>query len=63
MESEWKRIGSLLIKVAFTNNPINEAMAAINEDKKKLEGLQTAWAAAAQGVDMEEDENTQEDSK
>ena len=34
--------------------PINEAMAKINEDKKKAEALQLEWAAAAQGVNVED---------
>jgi hypothetical protein len=34
--------------------PINTAMAVIQEDKKKAEGLQMEWAAAAQGVDVED---------
>lgn len=34
--------------------PINEAMAKINEDKKTAEALQLEWAAAAQGVNVED---------
>ncbi len=34
--------------------PVNTAMAVIQEDKKKAEGLQMEWAAAAQGVDVED---------
>lgn len=40
--------------------PINEAMAKINEDKKKLENLQLEWAAAAQGVNLEDLDNQEE---
>jgi hypothetical protein len=36
--------------------PINEAMARINEDKKALEELKTVWAAAAQGVELEDEQ-------
>jgi len=38
----------------FLFMPINEAMAKINEDKKKSESLQYEWAAAAQGVEVED---------
>ena len=34
--------------------PINDAMAKINEDKKRAEELQYEWAAAAQGVEVED---------
>lgn len=34
--------------------PINEAMAKIQEDKKTAENLQIEWAAAAQGVSVED---------
>lgn len=34
--------------------PINEAMAKIQEDKKAAEALQLEWAAAAQGVEVED---------
>ncbi len=35
-------------------DPINDAMARINEDKKTYENLQKEWAAAAQGIKVEE---------
>ena len=42
--------------------PINEVMAAIQEDKKTAEGLQLEWAAAAQGVEVEGDINNEENT-
>lgn len=47
----------LIAATQFKDNlfmPINTAMASIQEDKKTAEGLQTEWAAAAQGVNVDD---------